>query len=395
MQILQLCNKSPWPPSEGGAIAMTAVRQGLFLAGCQVYTLAVSTPKSPMNIESIPDEYLKAGLVESVFIDTVPRILPALKALLTNTSYQISRFYSLIFSKKLENILKKNSFDAVILESVFMMPYFEEIKKIFKGPIILRAHNVEHVIWKRVISNTSNPLKRLYLSILQKQLRKYELKSVENIDALACISDIDNKYFIKHTKQKQIFTLAFGVEEKNFPLKEINYSARFGHIGSMNWQPNIEGVNWFLHSVWPKIKEKIPQAQLHLAGRHFPDNFYSSEGVVIHGEVENAVAFMQSLDALVVPLLSGSGVRIKIIEALQLGVPLISTPLGVEGIDLKHDKHAYICRDTDDFIIAFENIKDINRSKIMSQNARNMILENHSLEKVTKVLLEMIEKLKK
>lgn len=395
MQILQLCNKSPWPPTEGGAIAMTAVRQGLFLAGNQVYTLAVSTPKSPMNIASIPEEYLKAGPIESAFIDTTPRIFPAVKALLTNTSYQISRFYSSNFSKKLESILQKNSFDAVILESVFMMPYFEEIRNLFKGPIILRAHNVEHIIWKRVISNTSNPLKRVYLSILQKQLKKYELKSIELIDALACISDIDKEYFIKNTNQKQIFTLVFAVEEKIFPLKELSYSARFGHIGSMNWQPNIEGINWFLHSVWPKIKTEIPQAQFHLAGRHFPDDFYSPDAVVIHGEVEDAVSFMQSLDALVVPLLSGSGVRIKIVEALQLGVPLIATPLAVEGLDLKHAEHAYICRNIDDFIAAFENLKDVSKSKTMSQKAKNLILEKHSIEKVTKGLVEMIEKLKK
>lgn len=371
---------------------MTAIRKGLAAAGHEVHSLVVSTPKMPLNENEIDKEYLKDGLVESVFIDTRPKALPALRALARNVSYQISRFYHPDFEKKLKSLLHNAEWDAIILETVYMMPYFRLIREHFSGTVIMRAHNVEHIIWKRILENSRNPIKKRYLAILQNQLRKYEFEAVAAVSATACISDVDTKYFKKHVPDAEIFTLPFALPYKKVEKKRREFSYRFGHIGSMNWAPNLEGLRYFVKAIWPEVIKNIPTAQLHLAGRHFPSNFPKSSGIFIHGEVEDAVEFMQSLDAMIVPLLSGSGVRVKIVEAMQNGVPVISTPVGAEGLDLVHGEHIYICETPSQYIKAMHQLKE--HGDRISQNARERVKSRHSLKYATDILLNMINKLK-
>lgn len=391
MKILQLCNKSPWPPKEGGSIAMTSVRKGLAEVGYTVHSLVVSTPKMPLNSDDVSKEYLQAGPVESIFIDTRPKALPAFRDLVKNTSYQISRFHNPRFEIRLKELLKKEKWDAIILESVYMMPYFDLIRSMFDGPVVLRAHNVEHIIWKRVLKNAKNPVKKRYLAALQRQLKAYELGAVKRVSAVACISDVDTKYLREKSPDANVFTLPFALEEKKIEFKEKEFDFHFGHIGSMDWLPNLVGLRFFVKEIWPKILKNIPLAQLHLAGRHFPRNFPKYSGVIVHGEVEDAIAFMQSLDALIVPLLSGSGVRVKIVEAMQNGVPVISTPVGAEGLDLVNGKHAYICETATQYIEAMNLLKE--NTETICRNALERVQTQHSLKYATEILISQLEKI--
>jgi len=372
---------------------MTSVRKGLARAGHQVYSLVVSTPKMPLAVKDVPAEYLLDGQIESVFIDTRPKVIPAFRDLLKNVSYQISRFYHPAFKEKLRALLDKECWDAIILESVYMMPYFELIRSSFSGPVILRAHNVEHIIWKRILENTRNPLKKRYFTVLQHQLKKYEKEAVSRVSLTACISEVDADYFSKMVPEARIITLPFALEDKDPPEPNSAFLYRLGHIGSMDWMPNLEGLRHFVNEIWPEVIKAIPTAQLHLAGRHFPENFPKNSGVFVHGEVENASEFMQTLDALIVPLFSGSGVRIKIVEAMQNGIPVISSPVGAEGLDLINGEHAYICETSSQYIKAINKLKENNG--VIRRNALERVKNRHSLEYATDILLTEIEMLSK
>ena len=203
MKILQICHKSPFPPAEGGPIAMKAIRDGLVDAGNAVHTFTLSTPKFPVSddVKKNTDNFSFA------FIDNSIRILPALKNLCLNKSYNISRFYDKKIAAQIEKLIAENNFDAIIVESVFMMPYFDGIKKIFNKPIILRAHNIEHLIWRRLSENTSNILKKIYLKILSRQLRKYEINSFKKVHAIASISDVDTNFILNILPDVRVETI--------------------------------------------------------------------------------------------------------------------------------------------------------------------------------------------
>ncbi|MDP8203964.1 MAG: hypothetical protein P9L95_05480, partial [Candidatus Tenebribacter mawsonii] len=179
LNILFICNKSPWPPHEGGPIAMNNLIEGTIAAGHKVKVLAINSNKYYTNPADIPESYKNQTNIELVYIDLGIKPIAAFLNLFTNKSYHIHRFISDDFRNKLKEILSEQVFDIVQIETLFMSPYIETIREFSSASIVLRAHNIEHLIWKRVASITSNPLKKAYLNHLASTLEVYE-KNVLN-----------------------------------------------------------------------------------------------------------------------------------------------------------------------------------------------------------------------
>ncbi|HPB01754.1 MAG: glycosyltransferase family 4 protein [Bacteroidales bacterium] len=391
MKILQVCHKSPFPPSEGGPMAMKAIRDGLLDAGHHVHTFTLSTPKFTVS-DAMASQI---SYFSHSFIDTSVYIWPAFRDLCLNRSHHVSRFYNEKTAASLLQILQKSSFDAVLIESIFMMPYFKMIRKFFSGPIILRAHNVEHLIWERIAANETNILKKKYLQILSKQLRRFEINCFLQADAIAAISSNDADSVLRLAPDADVVTIPFAIGLRNESIPQKSFCARFGHIGSMDWAPNLEGIDWFLNFVWPLVIKKCPQASFFLAGRNMPSRFVSNQSLnlFVEGEVQSSSQFMLSLDALIVPLFSGSGVRIKIAEALSLGVPVITTPVGSEGLLVKNGRDIIISDNalqmTTDICRVIDN-PDLLQN--ISENGLNTIRKHHSSEIITQNLTALIER---
>jgi glycosyltransferase involved in cell wall biosynthesis len=390
MRILQICHKSPFPPAEGGPMAMKAIRDGLSEAGHCVHTFALSTPKFKI------DKEFASGVNDFSFsfVDTTVKFLPALFNLCLNKSYHISRFYKRRIFQEISNILKESAYDAILVESIFMMPYFKQIKKIFNGPVVLRGHNIEHIIWERIAGNEKNFLKKIYLKILAKQLKHYEVKCFSVVDAIASISDVDTEIIKNICPGSKVQTIPFAIKSRSDVIIKNIFSARFGHIGSMDWIPNLEGINWFMEQVWPEIIKENPDAEFYLAGRNMPIDLVSNSdlNLFVEGEVESAEDFMKQLDALVVPLLSGSGVRIKIAEALSLGVPVITTPVGCEGLKVTNEKDIIVCKDAKDMVEKIRKvIQEPETLYNIAREAVKTISQHHEPQKITKLLVDLLE----
>ncbi|HEY9114715.1 MAG TPA: hypothetical protein VIN10_08430, partial [Bacteroidales bacterium] len=179
LNILFICNKSPWPPREGGPIAMFNLIDGLASAGHKVKVLAINTNKYMVKPEEIPEDIKQKTGIELVYIDLSVKALPALRNMILNKSYHVERFKSPEFDKKLIEILQENEFDIVQFELVYMSPYIETIRQYSKAKIVLRAHNIEHLIWQRIASGTKNLLKKIYIKHLVSTLQDYELSVLD------------------------------------------------------------------------------------------------------------------------------------------------------------------------------------------------------------------------
>ena len=166
MRILQICNKPPYPPQDGGAIGINNVTQGLIEAGHSVKLIAVNPPKHYVNLNELPAEYIRNTGIELVFVDTDVKLVDALLNLFTRKSYHIQRFISSDFSKKLTEILRRETFDIIQVESIFLMGYLEILRKYSAAIVVLRAPNIEFRIWERMTSQAKNPLKKAYLAML-------------------------------------------------------------------------------------------------------------------------------------------------------------------------------------------------------------------------------------
>lgn len=350
MKVLQLCNKPPYPPVDGGTMAMNSITQGLLSRGCEVKVLTVETDKHPVRKERVTDDYCAKTSMESVFVDLSVRPLPALFAMLCGESYHVKRYVNEEFAAKLRTILEGEEFDVVHVESIFLTPYVPLIRKYSKAKVMLRAHNVEHLIWKRVAQSCTNPLKRWYLKHLSLTLRVYELEHINDYDGIVCITKNDADYFRENGCRKPLTVIPFGVEPEDVPQVEAEPDSLF-HIGAMDWLPNQESIHWLLEEVWPVVHREVPRAKLYLAGRKMPECWMKAhiEGVSVVGEVPDAMYFIGSKKINVVPLLSGSGIRVKIIEAMSVGKTVITTTVGAQGIDYTDGENLLIANTPQEF----------------------------------------------
>ena len=400
MRILQLCNKPPYPPIDGGSKAMHNLTRGLLAAGHSVKVLCISTPKNALDPDQIPADYKASTRIEGVFVDTSVNVVDAFTDLLTADNYNISRFFSPDVDIRLIRLLSEEKFDVVQLESLFMTPYIPTIRRYSNASIVLRSHNLEHVIQGRIATGEKNILKRPYRKFLAKQLEEYEMAVLDRVDAVAAISPSDAQHFAEHGTRTPIATIPFAVEPAEYVVEEPKRSGRvtFFHLGSMDWLPNEEGIRWLLSEVWPKVLRERPDARLDLAGNKMPSDLLKAEipGVTIRGRVKSAQNFMRERQVMVVPLFSAGGMRVKIIEGMALGKPVISTPIGAEGIDHTEGLNILIARNANEFaqhIISLDETPDYMR--MIGSEARKLIENRYADQRIVKDLVDLYERLRK
>ena len=215
MKILQISHKLPYPPLDGGSIVIHSLTEGLLQQGHQVKMLSMISPKRAMSVEEISTAYKSSTDLETVFVDTKLKPLPALYNLLFHMeSYHTSRYDSDEFAVTLESILKKEDFDIIQLESIFVVRYVDLIRQLCDTKIILRTQNVEHIIWENITANEKNPLKKWYLKKMTKRLKVFELDNMKKVDAIVPITDYD---------ANQIQNVQLGISKiKAIPLSLIH-----------------------------------------------------------------------------------------------------------------------------------------------------------------------------
>lgn len=397
MRVIQLCHKSPYPAKDGGCLAILNISQGLINAGIDLKILTIETLKHPFDKKRIPQDFLKETKIESVFVDTSLNLVDAFSSLITQDSYNISRFFSADFDHKLQEELIQNEYDVVHLESLFMAPYIGTVRAHSNARIVLRSHNLEFIIWKRLARQSGNVAKKTYLRLLARQLKNYELDVLNQVDGIAAISKRDANDFVKLGSKKPKIVIPFGINLKGYlPRKNEELELNLFHLGSMDWTPNIEGLNWFLDDIWPKIHKSFPSVHFYLAGRDMPEDFFDRKIPNVHivGEVEDAKKFIQENSIMIVPLLSGGGIRVKIIEGMALSKAIISTSVGAEGLHYKDKENIWIADKADDFIKAINYFnKDLNRIQEMGDAARSLVEKDYDENVISEKLINFYKKL--
>ncbi len=376
---------------------MNSIITGLLDAGHQVKILAVNNEKYKVSEADIPDDYKRKTGIELIDVDLQVRPTKAFLNLFTKKSYHVERFISKDFEARLVEVLQKEQFDVVQLEMLYMAPYVATIREHSKAMIVLRAHNVEHLIWERIAKETKFFAKRWYINHLARTLKNYELDAIETVDGIAAITRKDAAFFRKYCS-KPVVDIPYGVYPEEFtPKTEIEGHPKFYHIGSMNWMPNEEGIRWFIDEVLPKTVEKVPQFVYHLAGRNMPEwlTNLNNPNINVIGEVPDAKEFVANHDVAIVPLLSGSGIRIKIIESMAMGKTVITTRVGAEGILYDEEVNIIIAENVAKMVEAIRSINENPQIAVkIGEAARKLVEETYDNRKIISRLLMFYEQIK-
>ena len=376
---------------------MNSIVTGLLEAGHQVKILAVNSKKYNVTMDDIPEDYRQNSGIELIDVDLRVRPFKAFKNLFSKKSYHVERFISKTFINRLTEVLESDTYDVVQLETLFMTPYVETIRKHSKALVVLRAHNVEHLIWERIAKGTRFFLKRAYINHLARTLKNYELTAISQVDGIAAITRKDAAFFRKYSATT-IIDIPYGVYPEEFtPNYEIDDKPSFYHIGSMNWIPNEEGIRWFIDNCLDEVTAKVPEFVFHLAGRNMPEwlKALKNPHVDVIGEVPNAKEFVANHDVAIVPLLSGSGIRIKIIESMAMGKAVITTMVGAEGILYEEDTNLIIAENKAQMAEAIRRINENpDRAVEIGKAARKLVEEVYDNRKLTERLLLFYSQIK-
>lgn len=394
MRILQLCHKPPFPPKDGGCIAIKNITCGLIDAGVDLTVITIETKKHPFKKRAVPKEYKDKLRIIPIYVDTKVNMVDAFSSLVTSDSYNISRFFTPDVDIVLTDLLRKEKFDIIHLESLFVSPYIGTIQRLSKGKIVLRSHNLEFMIWERLANEQSNIAKKTYLNILAKQLRRFEIHTIGDVHGIASISFEDEAKYKAICEDTPIKNIPFGIDIEDYtPATDLKKNAFF-HLGSLEWKPNLEGILWFINEVWPNFYKKHPETEFLLAGRDIPKQISNKkiDGVSVVGEVPDAQAFIKSSGTMIVPLHAGGGIRVKIIEGMALGVPIISTSIGMEGIE--HDGSQLLeANSPEEFITKMENCLDTNHAKSFGKQARKLAEQKYNNETLITELITFYKSL--
>lgn len=371
MKILILYNRIPFPLNDGGNLAVHHVAQGLQALGHTVDIAFLNTLKHYHPPGSIQSWYSN---IYSVDIDTTIEPIGMIAGLFQSTPYNINRFNSSAMSALLRQILSNETYDIIQVEGAYMGLYVPLIKRLTQSPVVLRSHNIEHQIWQRLAKGEKHPIKRWYLSSLFPKIKRFELETAPLYRHILAISDSDAHVYHKMTPQTPVTTIAAGMLFTNeTPIFTPTPTAQVCFIGSMEWMPNIEGLDWFFERVWPLVRAFEPQALCHLAGKGMAaveHKWKSIPGVTLHGQVPDASDFILKHGIFIVPLLSGGGMRLKMVEGMSLSRPIVSTTIGAEGIAYERNVDVYIADQPEAFANAILDLyHHPDKAQLMAQKA--------------------------
>lgn len=374
MRILLLSSKSPWPPKDGGAAATLNIIKGLSMRNASVTVLALNTSKHFVKTDEIPEEFYKSIDYKLINIDSgIDPVKLFLNLIFSGKPYNIERFWSQKYNSELKRVIS-NNFDIIQIEGLSMYHYLPVIRQITSAPVVFRPHNIENLIWSQLAGEERNLFKSLYFRILARRIKKIEKKIINNFDALVAISTSDLEWFKSHGLERPSLITAPGFKPEEIAEYSDSTQGKVFFIGALDWLPNIFGLNWFIKEVWPMIVNKIPEAEFFIAGRNASEKTISGlKGLNIFfvGEVDSSSLFIKEKTVMVVPLFSGSGIRIKIIEGMSHGKCIVATPKAAEGLDYENKKDIFIASGASGF--ADDIIELLTNSKLRRETGENAI----------------------
>ena len=393
MKVLFLAHLFPLPLDSGGKIKSYYTLKTLAKEH-QVHTLAYVRREQERGLV---DE-LKAICAD---VDVVPlsrsalrRISDAVSGLLSRRSFIVSRDFRREMQEAVTRIVRDVRPDAIHIDHLQMAQFVDFS---LPGKRVLDNHNVESLIVKRVAETSTSPLTRLYASIEWPKLARYELDACRKCDIVLTVSEEDAETLrAMDGSLGNVRTVPIGVDVEYFRPVERNRSSRnILSIGTMYWPPNVDAMLYFHREILPIIRERFPDCTLTIAGQgpaKAVTSLAADSAVKVTGYVEDVREIARNCGVFVVPLRSGSGVRVKILNALAMGLPVVSTSIGAEGLDVKDRQHLLIADSPQEFAEAVSKLfQDSELACRLGRNGRRLACEKYSWDVVGERLLRVYE----
>ena len=316
---------------------------------------------------------------------------------LAGTPLELKFLYSQELAKKIRNLATAIDFDIVQIEKERMALYLEALPLREECKKILVFHNISSVQFARIARVTRRPIKKLRALLHSLQTRRWEPRYAERFDRCATLTAVDRRILLAANPRLQVDIIPTGIDTQIYhPLPQDNIMPKFLFIGSMNYSPNIDAVLYFCHEIFPYIRRMLGVAEFWIVGNNpVPEvRRLSGDSVYVTGRVEDILPYYAKTSICVVPLRAGSGIRGKILEAMALGRPVVSTSIGCEGIEIEDGKHLLIADSPLEFAkAAVRLVTDKKTYRSITAEAREYVVAKYDWEDIVDKLLRIYEEL--
>lgn len=395
MRILQLAPRTPFPEDDGGKIGIANITKELAKLGADITLLFFYNNEKDLDI---PDYAYQYANIVPVYHDTSNSLPKILRSALLFRSIYIDKHNSRKVKNFINHHLIENKYDVIHCDHTAMADIGLYCQKILKCPIGLRLHNIEWTIWQRYYQSLSPADPRYYyLQQQAKLLRKYESDAIGKMDINFAITkeDLSRALEMNSTANVTISTAGVNIDEWKADSAVSRNPNELIHATVYRWRHNLKAITWFIEEVMPLIKAKNPDIYLRLLGKNAPDSLreYGKQVEVI-GYVDSVLPYLNKAGIYVAPLFVGGGIRIKILEAMAMEMPIVASPIAAEGIRATNKDGLFIAHNKNDFA---DIIIRLNRDDKLRESAgiaaRKFIEENHTWAKNVKIIYDEYERL--
>jgi len=359
LRILLISPWLPWPPHDGGRIRILETLR--FLAARHQVTLLthVTSPQERGHVDAIRD-LCKSIEVEFVSSDRLRRIGRVAAGMLQGYPVIQSIYYSRRLAQRVRALTAEDRFDVIHVEFSMIARYARAISSRCTAKRVLSTHNIESQRFEREIPLSPWGLRRLALMSNALLFPAWEQKSVRQFDGAVAVSAHDRDWLQQNLPGGRVALVPNGVDTRYFhpdPHAAIGPSLVF--TGVMDYPPNVDAVVWFVEEIFPHLLARYPQIRFDIVGARPSPRVLalkSRAGVNVTGEVPDVRPYVRQATAFVVPLRSGGGTRLKILQAMALGCPVISTRIGAEGLEVAQGDTVLFAEDGAQFLKQLEGI---------------------------------------
>jgi glycosyltransferase involved in cell wall biosynthesis len=397
VKILIVTHLAPFPQNSGYPIVVGNTIKGLINSGHQVSLFSLNPQKHKSHHDTEADELIKHISYYCHQIDTSISLTSAVMSLFNRKLYTVERYYDVEFERLLVKEVQTGGYDIIQFEGLFVTPYLAAIRKETKAKLIYRAHHIEYLVWERLAKQKNDPVKKFYLRLIAKRIKAFEVKQLALFNAIAVFTNQDKETIQQLIGERvPVDILPVGLDLLRYQpdYRKTEFPSLF-FLGAMDWMPNREGIEWFLDNFANELTQGELRTRFYVAGNDIPERFDDYEVVgkiFIHGEVDDALEFVNTKAIMIVPLLSGGGMRVKIVEGMAMQKCIISTSLGAEGINYKNGENIIIANNPQEFHRAIKRcITDENYCKRIGLNARKLVEEQHDTHKITQRLVSFYQ----
>jgi glycosyltransferase involved in cell wall biosynthesis len=388
MNVLLLTQVLPYPPDSGPKVKTYNVIK--YLARSHDLTLVSFVRGDQTKHVRHLERYCRTVHTVPMERGVVRDGLAMTHSLLTSQPWMMVRDDRQAMHDLVDRLCTEQSFDVAHADQLNMCQYAERVPSAFK---VFDAHNALWLLYKRLWLTLKPSPKKGLLGRDWRLLKRYEGRVCCEFDAVLAVSEEDRLALQEAAGRPldaTVIPIAIDTDEVTIIKREAEPN-HILHIGTMYWPPNVDAVNWFIREVYPLVRRERPDVQFDMLGSRPPADLLAlneaSLGINVTGYVADPTPYQQQAAVMIVPLRAGGGMRVKILNALAEGIPIVSTTLGYEGIDVTPEQDILAANTPEEFATqVLRVLNDPALDRRLAVNGRQLAEERYDYRQACRAL---------